>query len=306
MRVVVSGASGFLGGVLCRYLEGRGHSTVRLVRRLARGAAETHWDPGRQALDPRKLAGAHVVVNLSGASLAGRRWTAAYKRELRASRLDPTATLAEALASLRRTGPDECPSLYVCASGAGYYGYRSGAAELTEESPCGSGFLAGLCRDWEAAAAPARSAGLRVVHLRLGAVLGAGGGALARLATLARCGLGSRLGSGQQMLSWLAAEELGPVIEHLAGHPELRGPVNAVAPQAYSNAEFNRLLCRVLGRLEFVPAPPLVLRILLGQMAEELLLGGQRAVPAKLAASGYRWRRPDIEPLLREILGQPA
>jgi hypothetical protein len=253
-------------------------------------------------LDPAALAGAHIVINLSGASLGARRWTAAYRRELRESRLGPTAVLAEALADLRRQDPDACPSVYICASGVGYYGFSSGGAVLYEDSPCGRGFIAELCRDWEAAADPAREAGLRVVHLRLGVVLGPGGGALERLAAMARRGLGSRLGSGRQPFAWIALDELGPLVEHIAGHPELRGPLNTVAPQAVSNADFNRLLCRVLGRREFLPAPPFALRLLLGPLADELLLGGQDAVPAKLKASGYAWRQPELEPLLRAAL----
>lgn len=302
MRVVVSGASGYLGGIVCRYLESRGHSVLRLVRRLAQGAGESHWDPGAKALAPDKLRGAHVALNLCGENLSARRWSPAVKRALLESRVKPARTLASALATLRRREPDACPAVYICASGVGYYGSHDFNQELTEESPGGGGFLAALCRDWESAADPAREAGQRVVHLRLGVVLGSGGGALPRLAALARRGLGARLGSGRQPFAWIAGDELGPLIEHLAGHPELRGPLNAVAPQAVSNGEFNRLLCRVLGRREFIPAPPLALRLLLGEMADELLLGGQHALPQKLAHSGYAWRWPELEPLLRREL----
>jgi len=302
MRFVISGASGLVGAALAGGLESRGHTVLRLVRRQPATEHERQWDPQRGSLDPQLLAGADAVINLNGESLTAQRWTAEFKHILLDSRVAPTRTLANALAELQSGQPEQCPRLFVSGSAVGFYGYASGNTELTEEAPSGQGFLAEVCRHWEAAAAPAEEAGLRTVRLRLGVVLASDGGALAKMIEQTKKGLGGRLGSGRQMLSWIAKAEILPLVEHLLAHPELSGAVNAVSPNAVSNAEFTEALCRQLGKHAFLPVPPFALRTLLGEMADELLLGGQHAVPQKLIASGYRFMWPDLPTLLAHLL----
>jgi uncharacterized protein len=293
-----------VGGELCRYLTARGHSIVRLVRRVARSDDERQWDPASGRLDPATLAGAQVVINLSGENITARRWTPAFKRELLDSRVTATRTLASALARLRRGAPDDSPGLFISSSAMGYYGYRGGETPLPEDAPLGAGFLAEVCRDWEAATAEAEAAGVRTVHLRLGIVLDAAGGPLAKMLEPVRKGMGGRLGGGKQLVSWIANAEIGPLVEFIAGRPDLRGPLNAVTPNPISNAEMNRLLCKLLGKREAPAVPLFVLRAMLGAMAGELLLGGQNVVPRKLLDAGYSYAWPELEPLLREMLGR--
>jgi uncharacterized protein (TIGR01777 family) len=302
MRFVISGANGFVGGALTQGLESRGHTVLRLVRRQPASASERQWKPQSGSMDPQLLAGADVVINFSGENLTAQRWTAEYKQLLLDSRVMPTSALATALASLKSEQPEQCPGLFISTSAVGFYGYEGGGNELTEASPSGQGFLAEVCRQWEAATEPAEAAAVRTVHLRLGVVLAADGGALGKMMDPIKKGLGGRLGSGRQMLSWIANEEILPLVEHLIAHSELSSAVNAVSPNAVSNAQFTELLCKQLGKHMFLPVPPFALRALLGEMADELLLGGQNAVPQKLSASGYRFRWPELATLLAHLL----
>jgi uncharacterized protein (TIGR01777 family) len=297
-KVIVSGSSGLVGSALVPRLENSGRRAVRLVRRPADpNACEVFWDPEKGALAAENLEGAEAAVHLAGENVAGGRWTAAKRDRIRSSRIAGTRLMAEALAGLQQP-----PRSLVCASAVGIYGDR-GDEVLSEKSEPGRGFLADVCRGWEAAADPAREAGIRVVHLRIGLVLSRRGGALASMLPLFRLGLGGRLGSGRQFTSWISLEDLANTILFCLDEGGLEGPVNAVAPSPVTNREFTRVLGRVLKRPALLPAPAFALRLVLGRMADELLLASVRAEPAKLLSAGFSFRHGDMEETLRSLLG---
>jgi len=299
MRVLVSGASGLVGSALVPELEGAGHSVVRLVRR-APAANEVRLDP---AIDPPlatpaesgKPEGFDAVVHLAGESIAGR-WTAAKKTRIRESRVQGTRMLASALA---RSNPH--PRVMVCASAIGIYGDR-GDEVLREESAPGSDFLSEVGKEWEAATAPASRVGIRVVSLRIGVVLSRRGGALGRMLTPFRMGAGGRIGSGRQWMSWITLDDIVGVIQHVLAADSLRGPVNTVAPNPATNAQFTRALGQALHRPAIFPLPAFMVRLMFGEMGEALLLGSQRVDCGKLVASGFRFRHPELKPALEAIL----
>jgi uncharacterized protein (TIGR01777 family) len=294
MRVHVTGASGFIGSALVPALAAAGHEVVRLVRRPSRGPGERSWDPGRD-LDPGVLVGADAVVHLAGASIDAGRWTRERKARILETRTGPTRRLADVIArgSSART--------LICASGVGIYGDR-GDEVLTESSAPGGGFLAHVVRDWEAAAEPARAAGKRVVHVRSGLVMGTQGGALAKMIPLFRFGLGGSLGSGRQWVSWIALADHVRVVMRALEDESLDGPINAVAPNPIPQRAFAQAIGRALRRPAFLPAPRWALRIVLGEMADELLLYSQRAVPARLSAAGHRFAFPEIDSAFAAVL----
>ena len=297
MIVAVSGASGLVGSALVASLEAGGHRVIPLVRRAPRpGEDALGWDPSSGAIAPAGPAVADAVVHLAGDSIMGLRWTAQKKRRIRESRTTATRLLVQTLTRLPKP-----PAVLVCASGIGYYGSR-GDEVLTEESRSGTGFLAELARDWEAATAASIAQGIRVVNLRLGMVLSVKGGALAKMLTPFRLGLGGVIGDGAQWMSWIALDDVTGAIRHALSTDGLRGPVNAVAPAPVTNAEFTRTLGRVLGRPTLVPLPAFAARLALGEMADELLLTSQRVVPARLQASGYAFRHPTLEGAFRAAL----
>jgi len=295
---VLSGSSGMLGGALRRVLAERTVQVIQLVRKAPAGKAQLLWNPASIPAidDPEALEGCGAAVHLSGASVAGQRWTAKYKREMKASRVDSTRALATLLASLRRP-----PRTLLVASAVGIYGDR-GDELLNETSAPGSGFLADLCRQWEAAAQPAVDAGIRVVHMRLGVVLGPNGGALGQMLPLFRLGLGGRLGSGRQWMSWISLADAVAAMLFALETPELAGAVNLTAPHPVTNAEFTRALAGELQRPAFLPAPAFALRLAFGQMADETLLASERAVPEKLLAAGFRYAHPTVGEALRAAL----
>jgi len=296
MRVMISGASGLLGTALTRGLQSDGHETVALVRRIPR-EGEVQWDP-RQPLDPAKLAGCDGVVHLAGKNIAGR-WTERFKQEVLESRTVTTRTLATATAdSFRRTGQ---PRVFVSASGVGYYGNR-GDEVLTEQSAVGTGFLAEVCKQWEAAAAPAREAGVRVVNLRIGVVLARDGGALKPMLLPFQLGLGGRIGSGQQWWSWVALEDVIGAMRFALQTDGLQGGVNVVAPAPVRCAEFVKALGRVLHRPTIFPLPEFVIRTVMGEMGQELLLTSACAMPEKLQGTDYQFRHADLDGALRAAL----
>lgn len=296
MRVLISGASGLLGTALTRALRSDGHQTPALVRRAPRDG-ELQWDP-RQPLDPAKLAGCDAVVHLAGKNIAGR-WTEKFKQEVLESRATGTRTLATAAAeSFRQTGQ---PRAFVSASGVGYYGNR-GDEVLTEECAAGAGFLAEVCKQWEAATDPARAAGVRVVNLRIGVVLARDGGALKPMLPPFRLGLGGRVGSGQQWWSWVALEDVIGAMLLTLQNESVRGAVNVVAPSPVRSADFVSALGKALHRPTIFPLPEFVIRGVMGEMGEELLLTSARAVPAKLQAAGYKFRHADLDDALRAAL----
>ncbi len=300
MKTLVSGSSGLVGTALVDALSRDGHSVCRLVRpqsgRKPEAGRNVLWDPASGEFDAATAEGANAVVHLAGASIAAGRWNNERKRVLRSSRVDATRHLVSALSKLVRP-----PQAFISASAIGYYGDRSDE-ELLEDSAPGSDFLATLARDWEAEAARAEKLDARVVMLRFGLILARHGGALPRMLAPFRLGLGGRLGSGQQWMSWLTLSEAIGVIRYALENSELRGAVNAVTPNPVRNREFTAVLGGVLHRPTIFPAPPFALRLALGEMADSLLLASQRVLPANLQAHGYSFRQPELQPALAAIL----
>ena len=294
MKVLIAGASGFLGQALIRELTDHGHQVHALVRRPARNGSEIEWHPEHGSIDPDALRGYGAVIGLSGAGIGDRRWTPAYKQELIDSRVKPTGALAKALAFLPVT---QRPRTFLSASAVGYYGNR-GDELLPETGGAGEGFLADLVVRWEAATEPAAEAGVRVVPLRTGLVLSARGGLLARLIPLYRKGLGGRLGSGQQFQPWITlADEVG-AIRFLLESDDVAGPVNLTGPAPVRNQEFNDELGRVLNRPAKLAVPRLALRAALGEFANGGVLASERVIPERLLAAGYRFKHSELRSAL--------
>lgn len=298
MVVAVSGSSGLIGSALIRSLAAAGHRAVRLVRGGVEAEDAIRWDPTQGIEDLSKLEGVDAVVHLAGETIGNRRWTAAQRAAIRRSRAEGTERLAESLAMIPKP-----PRVLVSASAVGFYGDRAGEI-LSEESAPGTDFFAQVCREWEAATGVAERAGIRVVHLRFGAVLSAGGGALRKMLLPFRLGLGGRVGSGRQFVSWIALDDAVGAIQHALLTESVRGPVNAVAPAPVTNAEFTRTLGRVLRRPTVMPLPRPAARFMFGEVADAVLLASQRVAPARLNASGYHFRYPELEGALRHLLGR--
>ncbi|MGW7408977.1 TIGR01777 family oxidoreductase [Streptomyces sp. NPDC054833] len=294
-RIAVAGASGLIGSALVRSLVADGHEVVRLVRRAAHGAEEVCWDPEGQYVDTAGLVGCDVVVDLAGAGIGDRRWTDAYKRKIRDSRVLGTAALAEAVAAL-----DEPPRVFVSGSAIGVYG-DTGDRAVDETAPPGDGFLPSLCVEWEEAAAPAEEAGVRTVFARTGLVMAREGGAWARLFPLFKAGLGGRMGDGRQYWSFISLHDEVAAIRHLIDTEDLSGPVNLTAPTPLTNREITAAMGRVLHRPAVLPVPAPVLRSVLGEMAGDVL-GSQRVLPKRLLESGFVFAFPGIEDALRAAL----
>ncbi|MGD9682151.1 MAG: TIGR01777 family oxidoreductase [Candidatus Obscuribacterales bacterium] len=295
MKILVSGGTGLVGKKVVELLKGKGHEVKILSRRPA-GDGIVHWDPGSGRIDGKKLEGYDAVVHLAGENIAGDRWSEAKKQQIRESRVAATEMLAEALAACQSP-----PRVLVAASAIGFYGDR-GNEELTEASKPGSGFLAELCRDWEGATAPASDAGIRVVNLRIGVVIGKGGGALAKMLPPFQLGLGGPLGSGKQYMSWIANEDLAEMVLFAIEHGELSGPVNAVAPEPLTNAQFTKVLGQVISRPTLFPVPSFGLKILMGEMADELLLSSARVLPEKLGGAGFSYKHAELSSALEAAL----
>ena len=298
MNILVTGARGLIGGALFPFLTTDGHRVLRLVRSKAgSGTGDVAWDPAAGTIDRAALRGLDAVVHLAGENIFGR-WTARKKARIHDSRGRATRLLCESLAQLS-------PPLrvLVCASAVGYYGDR-GAEILREESAPGNSFLAEVCREWEAATQAVTDAGIRVVNLRFGMVLTPAGGALATMLLPFRLGLGGRFGSGRQFMSWITLDDLLEVVRHALTIEALRGPVNAVAPNPVTNLEFTRTLGRVLSCPTLFPVPGFAAHFVLGEMADELLLASARVEPARLLATGFRFRFPELEGALRHLLGK--
>jgi uncharacterized protein (TIGR01777 family) len=296
LTVALTGGGGLVGSALSALLTTGGHRVIRLVRGTPRTADERRWDTGNP--DPELLRGVAAVVHLAGASIAGR-FTEAHRRTVRDSRVGPTRRLAELAADTT-----DGPRVFVSASAIGYYGPDRGDATLTEESERGDGFLAEVVADWEAATLPAAQAGLRVVRVRTGMVLTPRGGVLGLQYPLFLAGLGGRLGSGRQWLSWIGIDDLTDIYLRALVDPLLAGPVNAVAPHPVRNADYTDILAGVLRRPSLLPVPALGPRLLLGaDGARELALADQRVRPERLISTGHHFRYPRLEPALRHLLG---
>jgi uncharacterized protein (TIGR01777 family) len=298
--VVVSGSTGLIGSALCPALEQAGHRVIRLVRN--NGTEGTlRWDPARDAIDPGGFEGVDAVVHLAGAGIGDKRWTEERKREIRDSRTRGTTLLAESLAGLARK-----PSVLVSASAVGYYG-NTGDRAVTEDGPPGDDFLARVCIEWEAATAPAERAGIRVACIRSGIVLTPNGGVLKRMLWPMKAGVGGRIGTGKQYMSWITLDDEVGAILHVLATESLSGAVNLTAPNPVTNADYTTTMGKVLRRPTAIPVPVRLLRIPYGmELVHSLLLIGQRVIPKKLDDSGYRFRHPGLEPALRALLDRPA
>lgn len=299
MRIAIAGSSGLIGSALVDSLTGAGHQVVRLVRRPTTAADQIHWEPDSFGIDPATLAGVDAVVNLCGRGIADRRWSGHVKQQLRDSRIIPTQVLAEAV---RIAGVP----IFVSSSATGYYG-DTGARAVTEDDPAGTGFLAELTTDWEAAALSARSAGTstRVTLVRTAPVMSPSGGMLGKLRRLFGLGLGGRLGGGEQYLPWISLVDTVRVLEFLLTRP-IAGPVNMCAPRSVTNAEFTKALGHALRRPTPFAVPAFVLSKTAGEMAEEMLLHGQNVVPEVLTDNGFEFRHPTIDSALDYAVGKGA
>ena len=297
MRIAITGASGLIGKRLCNLLSGQGHEVFKLTRHKSNDAHEIYWDPMAGTLDPAALEGMDAVVHLAGESV-GQVWTKEIKQRIQESRQKGTTLIAKTIANLQKK-----PSVFVCASAIGYYGDR-GTESLNESSSMGQGFLAGVCRDWEAATQAATNAGIRTVNLRFGVVLSPEGGALKQMLPPFQMGAGGNLGNGRQYFSWISLSDAANIIYFSIQTPSLQGPVNVVSPNPVTNAEFTKALGKVLGRPTIFPVPAMAAKMIFGEMAEEMLLGGAKIFPQKLQQTGYSFQFPDIESALRNELGK--
>jgi uncharacterized protein (TIGR01777 family) len=296
-KIAVTGASGLVGSELVPTLERNGCEVLRLVRRSPRSEGEVRWDPDGGTIDREGLQGVTGVVHLAGDNVASGRWTEAKKARIRSSRVQGTALLARTLAGLSPK-----PRVLVSASAIGYYGVR-GTEVLDETARRGSGFLASVCGEWEAAAEPARKAGIRVVHPRIGVVLAAEGGALAKMKMPFMLGVGGRIGDGSQYMSWITLEDLVSALVFGLEQDGLEGPVNFVSPTPVTNADFTAAMGRVLRRPTALPVPKFALRLGAGaEMANEMLIGGARVVPSALHVHGFRWEHTSVESALETLL----
>jgi uncharacterized protein len=297
MKIVISGASGLIGTQLVAKLSQGGHEVIRLVRRSPK-SGEIQWNPKSGTLDAAALEGADAVIHLSGAGIGDKRWTTGYRKEILDSRTDTTALLAKTIASLSRK-----PSVFLSGSAIGIYGARNDE-QLTEVSTHGTGFLAEVCEQWEAAAKPAVDAGVRTVYLRTGIVLSPKGGALKKLLPLFKLGVGGKFGNGKQWQSWISIDDEIGAIEYLLT-ANVSGAVNLTAPNPVTNAEFTKVLASILKRPAIVPVPTFAPKILLGgELADALLFTGQRVIPAALNASGYTFKHTSLESALRSLLSK--
>ena len=295
MKIAVTGSSGFLGTALVSSLRSDGHEVLRLVRRAPGALDEVKWDPLVGTVDVAALSGVEAVIHLAGAGVGDHRWTQAYKRTILDSRVDGTRTISTAITRL-----DPVPRVLVSASAVGFYGDR-GEEVLTEESPPGRGFLAGVVQSWEAAAAPAAAAGVRVVHPRTGIVLNKDGGALGRMSTLFRLGVGGRLGSGRQYWPWISLTDEIRAVRFLLDTDSLSGPVNLTGPEPVTNAAITSAIGDVVHRPTILPVPAVALKIALGEFAGEVLIS-QRVLPRRLLDAGFTFEHPDVTTALRAEL----
>lgn len=293
---MVSGATGLIGSALVTHLRQQGHTVRRLVRRQ-RGErpGEIPWDPERGTLDARAIEGCDAIVHLAGAPIS-QRWTASHKHAIRESRVRGTATMARAVAEM-----ESKPRVVLSGSAMGFYGDR-GDELLDENSSAGSGFLASVVRDWEAAAAPIATLGVRLVLLRTGLVLSPDGGALAKLLPPFKLGAGGPMGGGKQWMSWISLADHVRAMEYAIVTDGVHGPVNLASPAPVTNETFAHVLGRVLSRPAIIPLPAFALELMFGEMARETILAGQRLTPRALTTAGFRFEHPDLEPALRDLL----
>lgn len=293
----LSGGSGLIGKAFARYFEEGGYRVLHLVRRPPRNMDEISWDPLEGKIIPETLEGVEIVIHLSGENIgSGLLWTKKKRRKIRESRVSSTRFLAETLSKLKNK-----PPVLLCASAVGIYGDRGDLAVSESAEPAGS-FLSSVCRDWEKAAEPARAAGIRVVHLRLGVVLSREGGMLKALLPLFRYGLGTLLGDGSQYLSWISLKDIPNAADFLIRHPLIEGPVNLTSPHPVTQRDFRNTLAKVLKRPAFLKLPAALIRVFLGEKGQAMLLDSTRALPRKLLVNGFHFKGIELEPTLSDIL----
>jgi uncharacterized protein len=297
-RILVSGVSGPIGAALLPSLKTRGYEVTRLVRDAATGNAQISWNPAKP-IAPDMVSGFDAVIHLAGESIVGR-WTKTKKAKIRDSRVVGTTNLAQALAQAKRK-----PEVFVCSSAIGYYGDR-GNEVLNERSKPGTGFLADVCREWEAATQAAAQASIRTVQMRTGIVLSPKGGALGKMLTPFKMGVGGKIGDGRQWMSWIDVQDMVGAIHHVLKSDLLQGPVNMVAPKPVTNAEFTETLGSVLSRPTILPMPAFAVKLAFGEMGETVLLGSQRVEPTQLVMSGYPFRFTSLRASLENLLKKPA
>ena len=295
---VVTGASGLVGSQLVKELEADGVRVLRMVRRPVENEQEIRWNPAKSTIDAERLEGVDTVIHLAGKGITTGRWTGEFKRQITESRTKSTKLLCETLAQL-----EQKPRVLVSASAIGFYGDR-GTEPVDENSPAGVGFLPEMCQQWEAACEPAWQAGIRTVQLRIGVVLSPKGGALEKMLPTFRWGFGGRLGNGRQMMSWIALHDLIRVLRFVADNDSIHGAVNATAPHPVTNREFTRALGKVLGRWALLPAPAFALRLLLGEMADALLLEGASILPKRLEEAGFTFETSRLADALERVLAE--
>ena len=295
-KVLISGASGLLGSALSAYLSDEGHTVFKLVRREPKSDNEFFWNPMTGKMDLKYLEGFDSIVNFSGKNIGLGRWTKKSKKVIFDSRISSTTLLAESISKLENR-----PESFLSSSAVGYYG-KTGNELVNEGVDPGKGFLSGLCVEWEKATMPAVKAGVRVIQLRNGVVLSTKGGALSKMLTPFKLGIGGRLGSGRQYFSWILIDDYVRALYHLMTYENIQSPVNIVSPEAVTNREFTKILAKVLNRPAIIPVPAFVLKTMLGQVAEEILLSGTRAFPQLLMGSGFEFKYPELEDALKRIL----
>ena len=295
MKIALAGASGLVGTALIPALESQGHEVTRLVRTAPR-VGEIEWHPNKDEVSAASLEGFDIIINLAGENIAGGRWTDEQKRKIRDSRVNGTHLLSEAIAKIERK-----PRAFVCASATGIYGDR-GDEILDEQSESGGGFLAGVCREWEMACELAEKAGVRVVNLRFGPILAREGGMLSKLLTPFKMGMGGKVGSGRQYVSWVSLEDSVNAILLAINDESIRGPLNVVSPNPVTNEEFTKTLGHVLNRPTALAMPAFAARLAFGEMADEMLLVSQRVMPKRLNAAGFQFKYPGLESALRHYL----
>jgi uncharacterized protein (TIGR01777 family) len=296
MKVLIAGASGLVGSALIPALEAEGADVTRLVRTSA-GAGEIEWHPNNDQIDASKLEGFDAIMNFAGENIAGGRWTDDQKRKIHDSRVNGTHLLSEAIAGLKQQ-----PKVFLCASATGIYGDRDDET-LDEQSDSGGGFLAGVCREWEQATEPAAAAGVRTVNLRFGPIIAREGGMLAKLLTPFKMGMGGKVGSGKQYISWVAIDDAVGAIKLALKDESIRGPLNIVSPHPVTNEEFTKTLGHVLSRPTALSVPAFAARLAFGEMADEMLLTSQRVIPKRLNDAGYEFEYPELESAFRKYLG---
>src|SRR5437764_7679807 len=296
MKIAIAGASGLIGSALIPILQSAGNEIIRLVRSDPK-AGEIELHPNHDQLSAQSLEGFDVIINLAGENIAGGRWTDELKRKIRDSRVNGTHLLSEAIAKMSSK-----PKVFICASATGIYGDRDDEV-LDEQSESGGGFLAGVCREWEMATEPASKAGVRVVNLRFGPILAKEGGMLAKLLTPFKMGMGGKVGSGKQYISWIALEDAVNAIKLAIDDQKIHGPLNVVSPNPVTNEEFTKTLGHVLNRPTALAMPAFAARLAFGEMADEMLLTSQKVMPKRLSQAGFQFQYPTLESAMRKYVG---